>query len=138
MACIKISKQAYNRSYRLFNSQIRLKTYLVGVDGSKHGFSALKSASETMKNDDKIVVLHVPHDLTFYTEGTNTDSDTFQMLRHQQSAQISAIEQKCVNIVNRYAPDIHHYSVEIGNTTPSPKEELIKWCYETHCDVLAA
>lgn len=40
--------------------QKRLKTYLVGVDGSSYGFSALKNAAMTIKDNDKLLAIHFP------------------------------------------------------------------------------
>ena len=42
------------------NTSIRRKTYLVGVDGSHHGYEALKSVAKTAEQTDKIISMYFP------------------------------------------------------------------------------
>ena len=41
----------------------RLKTYLVGVDGSGYGFAALKSVASSANNGDEVICMYFPPNL---------------------------------------------------------------------------
>ena len=53
-----IMKGMVSRS--IIYSQIRTKTYLVGVDGSDYGYSALKTASTISTTQDKLISIYFP------------------------------------------------------------------------------
>ena len=47
-------------SHRILYSQLRFKCYLVGVDGSSYGYSALKTASTIATPEDKLISVYFP------------------------------------------------------------------------------
>ena len=52
-----INKTALNP---MMYSQIRLTTYLVGVDGSQYGYGALQTASQICTANDKLISIYFP------------------------------------------------------------------------------
>ena len=69
-----INKTASNP---MMYSQIRLTTYLVGVDGSQYGYGALQTASKVCTANDKLISIYFPLNIAvesvlFYSTYVNT------------------------------------------------------------------
>mmetsp|Transcript_48197 Transcript_48197/g.77199 ORF Transcript_48197/g.77199 Transcript_48197/m.77199 type:complete len:203 (-) Transcript_48197:348-956(-) len=127
-------------------TSLRYKTYLVGVDGSDYGYAALRSVSRIANKGDKIVSMYIPTSIavimekstsaTLYLSDNQLDVMRSDLLEAQQKNN-QAIENKCKEIVKDLAPPHINTYCKICDEAFSPRDELIKACYETHADVLA-
>jgi len=126
----------------------RLKTYLVGVDGSGFGFSALRSTVKSASNGDEIICMYFPPNLEVQLAlKTNynlmmVQPTTVQTLSKElydaQHEHTVHIETKCKEIMQKYTPkdrDIR-FEMHVGEHSFSPKDDLVEECYKTKADVL--
>eukprot|EP01083_Nonionella_stella_P016908 47209_1 len=132
----KVYKQAAPKSYAsCFTIQKRLRTYLVGLDGSSYGFSALKNVAQIAQANDKIVCMHFPMNIApIYTPQT-FDDGTLEVIEFENQERNQEIDEKCHEIVKDVGSKAK-VVYECGSSTFSPGDDLVRACYKTKCDVL--
>eukprot|EP01083_Nonionella_stella_P233721 823185_1 len=116
----------------------RLKTYLVGVDGSGYGFSALKSTAENAHNGDEIICMYFPPNLELMMVQPTTIAVVGKEIYDAQREHTTKIEEQCKQIMQNYGPkdkDLR-FEMHIGDHSFSPKDDLIAECYKTKADAL--
>mmetsp|Transcript_65965 Transcript_65965/g.59243 ORF Transcript_65965/g.59243 Transcript_65965/m.59243 type:complete len:193 (-) Transcript_65965:63-641(-) len=116
----------------------RLKTYLVGVDGSGYGFSALKTVCSGANNGDEVICMYFPPNLELMMvqpESAQTISKEIYDAQHEHTMQI---ESKCKEIIQKHTSDDSDITFEmhIGEHSFSPQDDLVEECYKTKADVL--
>eukprot|EP01084_Bolivina_argentea_P087733 158457_1 len=137
----RLTRHAFKVTQRY--SSKRHKTYLVGVDGSDFGFTALRSIAKSSERTDKIISMYFPTNIALFME----QSEAMQLSTGQvdtmrddlvaaQNNHNKEIEEKCDKIVEQYAPKNIVAYCKIGEPTFSPKDELIKSCYNKKADCL--
>eukprot|EP01084_Bolivina_argentea_P133184 235029_1 len=121
-----------------FNLCCRFKTYLVGVDGSGYGFSALKSTVESAHNGDEIFCMYFPPNIELMMVQPPTISVISKEIYNEMHEHTLKIEGKCKEIMQKYVPKDKEvrFEMRIGEHSFSPKQDLIKECYQTKADVL--
>eukprot|EP01084_Bolivina_argentea_P117346 208407_1 len=133
----KIARYAKLPQY-LYKSPValhkRLKVYLVGIDDSSYGYSALQSVTEHVKPNDKIITYHFPLNFTYYSP-TFFDEHTSNMLSKETKERQTEIEKKCKEIVKSGATSVQ-CEMKFGAATFQPADDLVQACFETNCDIL--
>eukprot|EP01083_Nonionella_stella_P308727 1090565_1 len=119
--------------------QSRLKTYLVGIDGSSYGYSALKTAAQMTTDQDKLISIHFPPNIavqySLYTMAAGGMEVQFGAEQEQTKASQNVI-QKCHEIVDLWGHQKTNYDAKLGAVTFSAKQDVVQACYDTNCDVL--
>merc|ERR1712130_660690 len=116
----------------------RLKTYLVGVDGSGYGFSALRSTAQSVNNGDEVIAMYFPPNLELMMVQPTTIQTISKELYDAQHEHTMEIEAKCKEIMQRFCPkdkDVR-FEMHVGEHSFSPKDDLVEECYKTKADVL--
>mmetsp|Transcript_37439 Transcript_37439/g.59962 ORF Transcript_37439/g.59962 Transcript_37439/m.59962 type:complete len:191 (-) Transcript_37439:24-596(-) len=126
----RVSRQACT-SRLLFAQQLRLKTYLIGVDGSNYGYAALRKGAMLTTEQDKLVSIYFPPNIALYTQGATVDDTD----KKQQAANQKILDE-CKKVVQLYGHEHVHYTAKLGETTFSPKDDLVQACYDEHADML--
>eukprot|EP01083_Nonionella_stella_P312983 1121403_1 len=116
----------------------RLKTYLVGVDGSGFGYSALRATSQEANSGDQIIAMYFPPNLELMAIQPTTIQAISQEIYDAQHAQTKLIEAKCKDVVHKFTPKDRDITFEmhVGEHSFSAKDDLVKECYKTKADVL--
>eukprot|EP00483_Globobulimina_turgida_P007565 UN07580 len=131
----RILQKLPKQTTTIVSIQKRLKVYLVGIDDSNYGYSALKTVTQHVKENDKIISIHFPRNITVYTP-TFFDEQTKQQIVEENNEQSKKIEAKCKEIVQSESLRNVEHEVLIGKATFSPGDDLVKACFGTKCDVL--
>lgn len=123
----------------------RLKCYVVGVDGSKFGFAALKTALNESIDKDQIHCIHVPEDMEMFGRDQRDMfiPQTMDSIREKmvniQSKITNEIENKCNEYKEEYAKDKKiefNVIIKADENRAGPKDEIIQCCYDVKADCL--
>eukprot|EP01084_Bolivina_argentea_P116489 206964_1 len=139
--------QPLSRNGFLYPSSVytstRYKTYLVGVDGSDYGYTALKAAAAHAHKGDRIISVYFPTSIDLIMERNQTfrlsddQIDTMRVdLLEAQQKNCEEIEAKCDEIIKERALTNITAYCKIMEATYTPRARLIKACYDKKADVL--
>eukprot|EP00485_Elphidium_margaritaceum_P011974 CAMPEP_0202703504 /NCGR_PEP_ID=MMETSP1385-20130828/16350_1 /ASSEMBLY_ACC=CAM_ASM_000861 /TAXON_ID=933848 /ORGANISM="Elphidium margaritaceum" /LENGTH=152 /DNA_ID=CAMNT_0049361373 /DNA_START=91 /DNA_END=547 /DNA_ORIENTATION=- len=116
-----------------------IEKYLVGVDGSGYGFSALRNVcSGHVANGDEIIAMYFPPNLELMMVQPSTVQPISKELYDAQHEHTVHIETKCKEIVQKYVAkdkDVS-FTMHVGEHSFSPRDDLVAECYNTKADVL--
>ena len=123
----------------------RLKSYVVGIDGSNFGFAALKTTLEESIDNDNIYCIHVPENLDMFGRDQRdmyipqtTDSIRDKMI-NIQSKITEEIDNKCIKYKEQYAKNKNinfEVIIKTDENRLSVKQEIIQCCYDKKADLL--
>eukprot|EP01084_Bolivina_argentea_P181517 313487_1 len=111
--------------------QMRLKIYLVGVDGSNYSYNALKTATLLTTPEDKLISIYFPPNMALYTMDVGMIT-----AKKEHTKATNDVLKHCKQVVDYYGVKNINYDPQIGDITFSAKNDIIQACYDTHADVL--
>eukprot|EP01084_Bolivina_argentea_P221469 375099_1 len=125
-------------------------TYLVGLDGTRFGYDALRRAFECSNGADRVIALYFPAsmerlEVELMIFGPNQATPEIKQLRNEveklRDETIHQISDMAQEIKNEYLvqhPQMENiiFEIKIGDATPSAKHDLVRACYDFQADSL--